>query len=142
VSRNQQLSDKLQQSCLIPVVGSLNCNFTTLPQLSRCLCPDIPAQRKVSACVQSACTITEQYGTAVTLQDPTSEANLISVVSKASQLLCTGYPVPSRGPELKATVIVLSAVTIPLILLRIFWRQFATKWLWWDDFMMLVCGVI
>lgn len=55
-------------------------------------------------------------------------------------LICDGIPQPSRKTEIIRFIAIITAVTIPFIILQGVSRYLVTKF-WWDDGIMLVAGV-
>ncbi|KAH7311910.1 hypothetical protein BKA65DRAFT_157462 [Rhexocercosporidium sp. MPI-PUGE-AT-0058] len=96
------------------------CNLTDLPN---CLCTSGDLQYDISTCVIGACNVTEQYASLTILQES----------------ICKGVPVPSRQAEVRRAVIILAAVTYPIILLRFVSRIIIAHKVWWDDWTILAC---
>ncbi|KAH7121920.1 hypothetical protein B0J13DRAFT_680477 [Dactylonectria estremocensis] len=108
--------------CLLNGIQAAACDLTALPE---CLCPNIPLQANVSACVQLSCDYKDQ-----------------ATVSILSNKLCAEYPKESRHHQLLATAIACAAVVFPIVILRCISRLKVTSRLWLDDWMTLVATVI
>ncbi|KUJ18509.1 uncharacterized protein LY89DRAFT_498174 [Mollisia scopiformis] len=90
------------------------------------MCANNTMQADLAICVQSNCNATEQILAATVAQDD----------------ICEGIPTPSRSRAIIQCVIVISAITFPIIALRCLSRYLISRHLWWDDWMILLCAVL
>ncbi|KIN06776.1 hypothetical protein OIDMADRAFT_65100, partial [Oidiodendron maius Zn] len=97
------------------------CAFEDIPN---CLCTNVTLQAQISGCVLTACNQTEQF--------------IATTITQAT--LCKGVPQPSRSAEIIRVVIVISAVTFPIFILRLFSRYIVSGF-WWDDWAIIASGL-
>lgn len=66
-------------------------------------------------------------------------------MSVASEILrdelCLEVPQPSRSAEIVRTEIILTAITFPIIALRLISRVWVARKVWWDDWMVVAAAV-
>jgi hypothetical protein len=60
--------------------------------------------------------------------------------SVAQTQICKGVPAPSRSAQIIRIVIIASAITLPILVLRVFSRIMITD-IWWDDWIILAATV-
>ncbi|KAI8942221.1 hypothetical protein NX059_000304 [Plenodomus lindquistii] len=101
------------------------CPMTNAGELSRCACPNVTTQSRLSACVQQSCNFRDQ-----------TQLNIFA------SSLCEGYPQESRAHELKEISIATIAISTPFLLLRLYARWLKTRRLWTDDAYAIVAGVL
>jgi hypothetical protein len=63
-----------------------------------------------------------------------------AAISVSQNLVCKTVPQPSRSAELIRVVTILSAISFPVIILRIYSR-FTVAYIWWDDWAIVAAGV-
>ncbi|KFY21942.1 hypothetical protein V493_06972 [Pseudogymnoascus sp. VKM F-4281 (FW-2241)] len=109
-------------SCSGQLLPAAGCAFEDIPN---CLCSSVSLRAQVSACILRTCSQTEQY--------------IAMTVSQNN--LCKGVLQPSRSAEIFRVVIVLSAITFPIIVLRLFSRYIFWR-IWWDDWAIIVSALL
>lgn len=55
--------------------------------------------------------------------------------------ICIGVPQPSRSAEIIRDIIIIAAVTFPIIILRFISRSLVSSRLWWDDWAIALAAV-
>ena len=65
---------------------------------------------------------------------------IIVSASVTHNLICKGIPQPSRSEEILWVVITITAITFPVIFLRMVSRYMVAQ-LWWDDWVVVVTAV-
>lgn len=116
---------RLQLNCAVKMLDPTLCPMTDLPVLEQCLCTNTTVQKQLALCVLETCNLEDQAGTSNILQTE----------------ICKGYPVPSRSAELIRDVIIIAAVTFPVVGLRFFARRLVVSKLWFDDWAILLATV-
>ncbi|PMD33685.1 hypothetical protein L207DRAFT_589244 [Hyaloscypha variabilis F] len=109
--------------CATTLLLPAGCEFTNL---TACLCTSVDLQRNLSLCVLDACTVSEQAVTLTSLQND----------------VCMGVPYPSRSREIIRDIIIMAAVTFPVIALRFVSRRIVTNMMGWDDWAIGVSALI
>ncbi|RFU24776.1 hypothetical protein B7463_g11559, partial [Scytalidium lignicola] len=56
--------------------------------------------------------------------------------------ICAGYPIASRSAELIRDIIIIAAVTFPVVALRFLARRMVVSKLWWDDFAVALAALM
>jgi hypothetical protein len=54
-------------------------------------------------------------------------------------MICDGIPQPSRSAEIIRVVIIMTAIGLPMALLRAYSRHLVSKF-WWDDWIVVVAA--
>ena len=71
------------------------------------------------------------------------ESQILKIIVSASvsqNLICEGIPQPSRSKEIIRVVIISTAITFPVIFLRMTSRYIVAG-IWWDDWVVVVAAV-
>ncbi|KFY10024.1 hypothetical protein V492_05243 [Pseudogymnoascus sp. VKM F-4246] len=111
------------QKCSVATLKEAACE---LLDVRNCLCTNPPLQTKLSMCVVESCKREDQAAATLIMQNK----------------ICVGIPQTSRSEEIIRDVIIISAVTFPIIALRFFSRSLVSKKLWLDDWAVLAATII
>ncbi|KAF8861864.1 hypothetical protein BDZ45DRAFT_671444 [Acephala macrosclerotiorum] len=107
--------------CVVKGLSSVPTTFTN-PTTT---CTNITLQASLSACIQSRCTYTEQAQVAV-----------------IDRQLCEGTPIQSRAWSVAIVGFVCGPLALLAIVLRCFSRYSSSKYLGWDDWLVVATGVV
>lgn len=109
--------------------------------MQNCLCTNVTLQSQLFFCVLESCNVTEQLGMSyLYLSLLRLKLKFIVSANISQNLICKGIPQPSRSEEIVWVVIIITAITIPVIFLRIVSRH-VTAQIWWDDWFVVVTAV-
>ncbi|OBT94023.2 hypothetical protein VE01_07074 [Pseudogymnoascus verrucosus] len=109
-------------SCSEKLLQMVECHFD---DIQSCFCRNTTLRGQLAACIQTSCNRTEQY----------------TAISVSQNLVCKTVPQPSRSAELIRVVTILSAISFPVIILRIYSR-FTVAYIWWDDWAIVAAGAL
>lgn len=104
--------------CSLQVLTAANCSVA---EIRECFCTSFTLQSNVALCVMKSCNATNQY----------------SSMANARNDVCAGVPQESRSDELFRSGIILSAITLPFVVLRFISRISVAQRVWWDDWAIL-----
>lgn len=118
-----------------------------LLDVRNCFCSNEDLQLQVSVCVVETCKVEDQAG--IYSQHFTSSLFLdygLTLIYTAATLIlqngiCYDIPQPSRSAEIIRDVIIISAITFPIIALRFVSRSLVSNRLWLDDWAVVVAAV-
>ncbi|RFU25092.1 hypothetical protein B7463_g11247, partial [Scytalidium lignicola] len=109
--------------CIQQVVAKYNCSS------SSCICTSAAFQKDLLLCVDNTCSAADQL----------LAAGLGSTIGST---MCAGVQIPSRGREMRNDVVILAAVTYPIITLRYYQRLTIARQAWLDDWMALATTIL
>ncbi|KAH8801383.1 hypothetical protein F5884DRAFT_513376 [Xylogone sp. PMI_703] len=113
-------------NCGVKLLDPVKCPFDDIHAVSNCLCKSETIQKELAICVLSTCNPMEQAVSMGILQDD----------------VCVGYPVPSRSADLIRDIIIIAAVTFPVVALRFVARRMVVSKFWWDDLAIVLSALI
>ncbi|KFY78628.1 hypothetical protein V499_02254 [Pseudogymnoascus sp. VKM F-103] len=110
------------QKCSVTTLKAAGCE---LLDVRNCFCSNEDLQLQVSVCVVETCKVEDQAAATLILQNG----------------ICYDIPQPSRSAEIIRDVIIISAITFPIIALRFVSRSLVSNRLWLDDWAVVVAAV-
>ncbi|KAL0933531.1 uncharacterized protein CTRU02_212494 [Colletotrichum truncatum] len=113
-------------SCAFECISSTFLMSACDPEdVTTCICPSIPIQAELSACVQTHCRFDDQLTAAA-----------------VEGVLCEAYPKESRRAEVRRTLIISCSLVFLIVALRLFTRMKYAGGLWPDDYMTIFAAVL
>lgn len=114
---------KCATNCAVAQLIDSQCELTNFQQ---CLCSNTTLQSQVAGCAFYNCSIPDQEVTASIFQE----------------IVCKGFPVPSRSGEVIRTCTIVSAIAFPIVILRYLSRRVISTYIWWDDWFALIAVLL